>query len=234
MGVFLFLIFLSTILYFKGIQYFYVYFIALTAAVLSDLLFLKIRKIKFFFPSAALVTGSIIGLISSPNWDVIILACVLAMASKNFLRLDKKHVFNPAAFGLFFSHFLFKQDVSWWASSWQTLEGQFSIVTLVGFLILLLPGIISAYRMRRYINIFIFFITYNVLNWGVSTILDPTLIFFSLVMLPEPMTTPIKPPRQFAFGLVVMALVWLLGKTILPDIFIPALLLGNLIFFKFK
>jgi len=75
--------------------------LAVLSTVFSDFLFLKIRKVKLFFPSAAIATGLIIGLLTDPNlpFYLPVLASVFAMFSKNFIRMGR-HIFNPASFGL--------------------------------------------------------------------------------------------------------------------------------------
>ena len=42
------------------------------------------------------------------------LACALAMASKYLLAFHKKHVFNPAAFGVAVTGLVFGGYASWW------------------------------------------------------------------------------------------------------------------------
>ncbi len=58
------------------------------------------------------------------------------------------------------------------------------------------------------------------------------------------MTSPVNPKRQVLYGVAVASIVQLIAyppissnltnKGLLPDLFIPALLLGNLLFFKFR
>lgn len=224
----LFLIFLVGLWHYKSFLFFQTYFLAVIFTVSFDLLFLKIRKINFFPPYAALVTGSIIGLITSPNiaWYQLALVCALAMVSKNFIRFDNKHVFNPAAFGVLFSHIFFGQIVSWWGASW------FGFTPLA--LILLLPVYVSAYKMRRWKNIIAFLLVYHLLNINNGLVFDPTVIFFAIVMLPEPMTTPSRTSYQLLFGIFIAVMARFLNLSFLPDVFVPALLLGNLLFFKLK
>lgn len=149
------------------------------------------------------------------------------MISKHYFRFGKRHIFNPAAFGLFFSHLVFGENISWWAVSWQQLGTQ--NLQFIILLILILPGLVSAVRMRRFVSVLAFYLVSALFT---KTIFDPTIIFFSLVMLPEPMTTPSKPTEQFLFGISVAILSFMI-KFPLSDIFIPIILLGNLAFFWF-
>lgn len=151
------------------------------------------------------------------------------MFSKHYVRFGNRHIFNPAAFGLFFSHLVFGENISWWAVSWQqfgTQNPQFIMYPLI----LLLPGLVSAVSIKRFANILAFYFMYVLFT---KTIFDPTVIFFSLVMLPEPMTTPSKLIEQILFGISIAFFSFIISiiRFPLPDIFIPVLLLGNLAFF---
>lgn len=239
----LFLIFLSSLFEFKSFQAIVAFAVILLSTLISDFIFLKIRGIKLFFPSAAIVSGTIITLLSLPALPLYIPISIgiLAMFSKNFIRIENRHIFNPAGFGLLSGSLIFSQTISWWAVSWQ---GKL----LISFAILLLPGIISLIRLKRF-QIFSFLIFYAFLNFFLlrqplnGTFIDPMLIFYSLVMLPEPMTTPNNHFRQITFGIFVAVFAFLISSPFIVaklhlvsvlDPLIFSLLLGNLIFFKFK
>ena len=220
--------------------------LAVLSTVFSDFLFLKIRKVKLFFPSAAIATGLIIGLLTDPNlpFYLPVLASVFAMFSKNFIRMGR-HIFNPASFGLLLTSVFLGASISWWGVAWQILDFS-KFQTLIPFLILLSPAFVSIFRMSRFRIILSFLFIYLLgqsiffKSLNIQTILDPTLVFFSIVMLPEPMTTPNNHLRQILFGGAVGFLVVLLSIFLLPiinlsiDPLIISLLLGNLLFFKFR
>ncbi|MBI4009055.1 RnfABCDGE type electron transport complex subunit D [Candidatus Roizmanbacteria bacterium] len=222
--------------------------LAIGLTTIVDILLLKLRKIEVFFPSAAFVTGSIIGLLHGPNLPIytLFVVIILAIFSKHFLKVSNKHVFNPAAFGLFIGSLLFGVDVSWWGVSFQQLRVT-NVFLSFSFLILLVPGYVSLIKMRRFRIIFSFLISYWAINYLFNrtiTLLDPTVTFFSLVMLPEPMTSPSKPIQQVLFGIFVAVFTLVISSSILnsrflilnsfPDPLIGALLVGNLLFFKWK
>ncbi len=231
MIIFLLLLSISAIIHYSFISYLQAFLVALVSTIMFDLAFLRLRKVALFFPYSAIITGVIIGLIASPylSWYQLIITAGLAMFSKNYLLFKNRHIFNPAAFGLFFSHLIFSNTISWWAVSWQQLNVQ-NLSAIIYILILLLPGLVSIVRMRRFVNILAFYITYALLN---QTIFDPTAIFFAFVMLPEPMTTPSKRTDQFLFGISIAVLSFII-RFPLPDVFTPVLLLGNLIFITIK
>ncbi len=225
-------------------------FLAVCSAVLADILFIKIRKTPSFFLSAAFVSGTIIGLLSGPNlpWYEPVLAAVLAMLAKNFIRLDNRHIFNPAGFGLLATSALFQHNVSWWAVSFQKLTN-LSLDLFVASIILLSPAIISVVRLRRFRITILFLIVYTISTSFVLlmhqnlpfsqllsiTAFDPTVLFFSLVMLPEPMTTPHKHVYQIFFGATVALISTIISLpqfSGISDPLIASLLFCNLIFIK--
>ena len=259
LGIFLALIFITAFLNNPSLKVILVFVISILSVASSDLLFLKLRNIKPFFPSAALVTGSIVGLLTGPSlaWYAPIVIGVIAMFSKNFVRFSNRHVFNPAAFGLLVGYIIFNQNISWWAVSFQ----QFSIFNpstssgqvfqfSIPFLILLSPAFVSLIRMKRYRITLSFLAIYILLNQFLNPkssilnlITDPTILFFSIVMLVEPLTSPNNHIKQILFGVVVALLSIFVSSPIinsqlsilsLVDPLIFSLLLGNLVFFKFR
>jgi len=221
------------------------------SAMGADLLFAKIRKKNLFVPSAAATSSFIIVLLTDPSLPIYIpiSAAVLAMFSKNFIRRGR-HIFNPAAFGLVLTSVIFLTPVAWWGPG--SLFG-LSAKFLPLFLILLSPILVSGIRMKRYFTILFFLVSYTASNLiflivtkntiDASIILrliwDPTIIFFAIVMAPEPMTTPYSRKNQILFGVFIgllaitssrlLSLVPVIGAL---DSLILSLLVGNLLFFK--
>lgn len=243
-GFFLTLIFITAFINNPSQKILLVFLLSIVSTVTSDLLFVRLRNIQPFFPSAALVTGSIVGLLTSPylSWYVPIVVGIIAMFSKNFIRFSNRHIFNPAGFGLLVGAIIFGYAISWWAVSWQ----QFRIHNsefIIYFLILLSPSLISSYRMGRYRITVAFLLTYFVLIFLpntkyliLNTILDPTILFFSIVMLAEPLTSPNNHMKQILFGVFVALVSILASSPILNslDPLIFSLLLGNIVFFKLR
>lgn len=231
-------------------------FTTLTVLILSvglmalfDLLLCYIKNNLFFFPSAAIVTGLILTLIIDPSvpWYYITLIAALSMTIKNLVRISNRHIFNPIAIGLFLAAILLDRHlVAWWGVSFQNIN-QLTIRNILFFLILLLPGLVSAYRLRKYYSIITFILTTILisqifytgfsLQGIVGTLLTPSFIFFALVMLPEPMTSPVRHKMQILYGMVVAIASFALS---IPRLDIPVdplvfgLLVGNLVFFKMR
>ncbi len=249
MSLALILIFLSAFGRLPFPQYVYILILPVASCLLFDLLISYIRIKKLFVPHAAFVTGMIIALLVSPNltWYKIISICLISIATKNFVRVSNKHIFNPAASGIFIGGLIFNQNVSWWGVSFQDLN-TLTVQTIILFIILLSPLYISVLRIKRHFTILAFLLVNTLLTLIASgkfspnilslVLLNPTTIFFSTVMLPEPITSPSERKRQIFFGATVGILTFIIGSpfiyntVFIPDVFIISLLIGNLVFLK--
>lgn len=254
LAVLLVLVLLSALAVYPRLTNLVVVGIAVTSTVLCDVLLTYVGKKVWFPPYAAVVTGLIIGLIIDPHapWYSIAMIGAIAVASKQFLRTNNGHIFNPAAFGLVLGGIILQQSVSWWGVSFQhLLTGD--TLTIVSFLILLLPLTISAVRLKRLGSIGSFLLFFAILSYIATsdstrslqtfflTLIDPTVLFFALVMLPEPRTSPSDLRRQVFYGAVVAIVATILGTPsvgqtlvswgLLPDQLLVALLVGNALFF---
>ncbi len=238
-------IYLTALIYSPTLSNLYLLFSVVGFTVFFDLLFTFMRKRVFFIPYAAIATGLIIALIIDPSalWYQIVVICAIAMGSKNFIRISGKHILNPAASGLFIGGIVLNLGVAWWGTSFQEII-KFEFKNLIFFSILLLPSLVSAYRMQRFGSILSFYTVYLVSTFILNpnlisssflqTLLNPSIIFFATVMLPEPMTSPVNLKRQIFYGVVIAIITFILRRGLFPDLLTPALLLGNILFFKYR
>lgn len=203
-----------------------------------DLLVTYLRKGRLYFPASSFVTGFLIGLIFSPTepvW-VFILAAALAVFSKQFIRArEHQNIFNPAAFGILLTSMLTGVPVAWWGVSWSPWV--IAIIVSVSY---------TLYQLKRLwlpITFILLYSIYHFVNVRDSSFLplvfDGTVFLFVFVMLPEPITSPAVGKWKYTFGPLVLLLavgLGLLGRLgiVLPDVFLPALLLGNLVGFLAK
>lgn len=231
----LILIYLLALKQYPTLSSVYMLIASLGFTLIFDLLFTYLRRKQLFLPLSGVVSALIIALLVDPQvlWYQIAAICAMAMASKNFIRVEGKHIFNPAAFGLLLGGLVFNLPVAWWGASFQDIS-TLRIDSILSFLFLLTPALISFYKMKRFGSILSFLFLYNLLS-GFKLIFDPTTIFFALVMLPEPMTSPFNLKKQVIYGVIVAISALILSYlTLLPDVLIPALLIGNLFNFFFK
>lgn len=155
-------------------------------------------------------------------------AAAWAMASKYIFALNKKHVFNPAAFGVVFSAFVLGVPATWWVGG---------TVALLPFVFI--GGLLIVRKIRRFdlaTTFVVAALVTAVLTGSASagtsilqTFLHSPIFFFAGVMLIEPLTIPSDRWHRVIYGALV-------GFLFAPNIHIGsfyttpelALLIGNL------
>lgn len=212
-------------------------FLILGFALFLEYLFWKIRRVEPFLPSAAVISALIIFLLADKNSpiELVLVAVFIAVALKQMLRPGGNHIFNPAASGLFGAG-LVGLPISWWGVNWGTIP----LITTI-----ILAGFVSLYTIRQQ-NIVLPFILISFLastvflgemQAAVRQMLVGSFWFFTLVMLPEPMTAAHFPNTRLLYGALVAILPFLTLESGFPDPLIASLLIGNLaarVFESFK
>ena len=212
-------------------------FVSIAAAYISNYLFSKIFKAATNIESV-FITALILVLIMPVKFPTdttfIALASVLAMASKYFLAINKRHIFNPAAFGATIMFFVSDQAASWWIGT----------PTMLPFV--LFGGLLVLRKIRREKLVFNFLLVYLFIVAAGSifrdgslafvipawqlTVFNSALFFFMFVMLTEPLTSPATKKLQKYYGYIV-ALFYVVPQAGLISVNIPpetALCLGNI------
>lgn len=181
------------------------------------------------------ITAFILALLISPvaptdaaGVEFLVFASVWAMASKYLFAIGKKHLFNPAAFGIALSALLIGQSATWWVG------GNMPLLPLV-----LGGGLLIARKIRRFDLVFAFTIvalltiaitaTGNGFTAMEKALTHSPIFFLGLVMLTEPLTMPPSRLLRLIYGAMV-------GFLFAPNIhigslyFTPeiALLVGNI------
>jgi Na+-translocating ferredoxin:NAD+ oxidoreductase RnfD subunit len=155
-----------------------------------------------------IITGLIIALILSVTtpWFTVAGTAAIAILSKHLLVYKKKPIFNPAAFGLLLSIYIFQTGQSWW--------GAFGDLPVWMIIFLLIGGYLVTDRVNKYPQVFSFLGTFFILlflmgqlNIGDATdALRPPFInaalFFGFFMLTDPPTSPAKYKNQVMFGVL--------------------------------
>ncbi|MBY0472892.1 hypothetical protein K2Q00_01225 [Patescibacteria group bacterium] len=159
---------------------------------------------------------------------MLVIASVVAIASKYVLTIDKKHVFNPAAIGVAVTGVVFGTYASWWVG------GTLSLLPFV-----FIGGLLVVRKVQRFDQLWVFsavalagvaihFLPHNPFNSIWQTILHSSLLFFVSIMLTEPLTSPITRMHRFIYAGIV-ALFFIPEVHIMSFYFSPetALLVGN-------
>jgi len=155
------------------------------------------------------ITALILALIISPskpfnNLDFIFFASLIAAASKYIIAINKKHIFNPAALGVFIASLMFNKYASWWTGTFYMAP----FALIAGFLIvrkLQRESLVLSFLITSVSLIAINGIIYDkdILFLLKQLIIDSPLIFLGTVMLTEPMTTPPKNNLRIIYGTMV-------------------------------
>lgn len=135
---------------------------------------------------------------------IFIIAGGVAMASKYLLAINKRHIFNPAAFALVLIGIMGSGQGVWWVGN----KFMFPLVIIVGLLIIR--------KLRRFHLFFTFLIVSvtTILGYGVLNKANPIdilplivtsypILFLGTVMLTEPVTTPPSTKLQMIYGAIV-------------------------------
>ena len=201
--------------------------IALVTTIILDVLINYIKKKKFIPPDSAVITALFIAtaLAIGTNWYITLIASAIAILTKHLIKINNRHIFNPANIGLLFVGLLFSSTIGWWSAQ-------------INWLVIIF-GIFIAYKVKRFYIIIPYLITGLILSLIyvliTKTILSLGILFLSInlffmfFMLTEPMTAPPRKKSQIVYGIVAAVL------TLLFILFIPrieasigALVLSNL------
>ena len=201
--------------------------LAVMTCALGDMVAAYLKTRKRTMPESALITGFIIGLVlsSASPWFFFVAAGLIALLSKHLLRIHGKHIFNPAAFGIFMIVLFCGQPTAW--------QGGYLWYILVP------AGGYFVWRIRKgavvYSYAIAYIILYGVRAWSGHTSFMNDIVyanyFFIFIMLIEPKTSPVTRWKKWFFGAAVCSIAFIFYGMALPyDALLPALLIGNLFF----
>lgn len=154
----------------------------------------------------ALILALILDPVSYTDIDgigVLVFASIWAMASKYIFAIGRKHIFNPAAFGVALPALLLDHPASWW----------------VGGNVILLPlvvagGLLVVRKLRRFdlvaafalANLAALAATTEPAHFGQAvslTLVGSPFFFFAFAMVTEPLTAPQSGWGRIVFGALV-------------------------------
>jgi Na+-translocating ferredoxin:NAD+ oxidoreductase RnfD subunit len=181
--------------------------VAVGVAALIDLPILRWRDAKWVFPSGAILTGLIIGMILSPHepWHVVAIASAAGIVSKYVLRTRSANVLNPAALALLIAFLAFGAEESWW--------GALPDLPLIALAFVAAGGLYVANHLKKMPAVVAFLFAYFAAFTLASYAGDPltvwevfrtpdlhAVIFLALFMVTDPPTSPPKAREQMIFG----------------------------------
>jgi len=182
---------------------------SVAAAMLVDAPILRVREGVWTFPDGALLTGLFVAMILSPHepWYVGAVTSVVAIASKYVARVRNANVFNPAAFALVATFYVFDTGQSWW--------GALAELPPIALAVLFATGIFITRRVNKTAAVLAFLGSYYLLFTITAFLGAPSRVaalyrapdlhaalFFAFFMVSDPPTSPPKARDQITFGAV--------------------------------
>ena len=182
------------------------------AAMLADVVILKVQKKKWIFPDGALLTGLIVAMILSPHepWYVAAITSVIAVVSKYVFRVRTANVFNPAALGLVATFYWFNTGQSWW--------GALPELPILVVAVLFAAGAFIIDRVNKvpavlaFLGAFYLLVTISAFVGNPARVAElyraPDLhmaLYFAFFMVTDPPTSPPAHRDQLVFGVIVGA-----------------------------
>lgn len=208
---------------------------AMVVAMLVDAPILRVREREWVFPDGALLTGLIVALILSPHepWAVTAITSAVAIVSKYLFRVGRANVFNPAAFALVATFYVFDTGQSWW--------GALPEIPPAALAVLFATGLFITRRVNKMPVVLVFLGAYYLLFTITAFFGDPARVaalyrapdlhaalFFAFFMVTDPPTSPPKHNDQLVFGVIVAVASYGVFELIGAAYFLLAgLLVGN-------
>jgi Na+-translocating ferredoxin:NAD+ oxidoreductase RnfD subunit len=186
---------------------------SILAAGAIDLIVLRLRNAAWEFPSGAVLTAMIVAMVvrAQEPWYVPTITAVLAVSSKYLLRTRQANVFNPAAFALVVMFYLLPMGQSWWGALPDVEPVWLRAALLLG-------GVYIANRVNKLPLVLSFLGAYFALFTIAAFVGDPravaeifrspdvdAVLFFALIILTDPPTSPAKYSGQWIFGVITAA-----------------------------
>jgi enediyne biosynthesis protein E5 len=182
--------------------------ISIIPAVSLNSLIAYLKTKRFKITDSSIISGLIIGYVISAGepWWKLVSASIFAIGSKHLIRAKGRHLFNPAAFGIFLAAILSSAAAQWkGADLWR---------------IFVPAGIYFVWKIRKLELIAGYILSYLILFASYALIQNSPLFsfdvlkyqnwFFIFIMLIEPKTTPIPRKGKIIFGMAAAVLVFLL------------------------
>lgn len=154
-------------------------------------------------------------LLKTNSWQISLIASFLTVASKYIFRWNKKHIFNPSAFGIV-ACLLFTNDA--WLS-----PGQWGSDAVIFFTVITLGAIVVT-RVQKLDISLAFLLTFTgllywrqvyVLGWPVDhfihSVSTGSLLLFTFFMISDPKTSPDHPAARILWAVLIAAIAFYLA-----------------------
>ena len=236
------LIFSAVLSYEFGYDFLLQAIIGFTVAVIIDFILSYLFYKSKEFPVSGAISGLIVAnLFSQGSYLIVAIASVLAILSKQFIKYNNKHIFNPANFGI---------AIIGISSLFVPINA--SVTWLPGFVpgLLLILGFIILYRLRRweihityFATLFVLLLMYGLYNglpndrlieFVYKSITDGSMLYFVFFMVVEPVTNPVTRKGRIVYSLLIAVIAFsitftrfieyaLIYALFVVDLFVPVI-----------
>jgi len=194
---------------------------AVVAATIVDAPILRWREKEWVAPSGAWLTAAIVAMVLSPHepWWVPAVTAVVGIVSKYVVRVGSANVFNPAALALLVTFFPLHTGQSWW--------GALPELPIYAIAALLIGGVFITHRVNKMPAALSFLGVYYLLVTVIAFGGDPghvaelyrapdlhAALFFALIMVTDPPTSPPKPRDQMVYGAIAAVVAFTIFETV--------------------
>ena len=197
----------------------YKVFLVLSTVLITQAIWILIIKSSLKSLKSALITGLGLSILLQTGSDLTLIAAgVLAISSKFIIRINNKHLFNPANFGIIAGILLF-QDA--WISPGQWGSDAYFLLILSllgGFILFRIGRLDTSVIFLGSLFLLEFMRTYLYQGWGMDVLLHKfssgTLLLFAFFMITDPMTIPYSRKGRVMWSLLVSVLTFALSNWI--------------------
>jgi len=194
---------------------------AIAAAGVVDAFIIRWRQKEWEFPDGAVLTAMFIAMLFSTivPWGQVAITSVVGVASKYVFRSRWSNLFNPAAFAIVATFYIFGTGQNWW--------GALPELPVGALVILFATGIFIADRVNKLPMVLSFLGVYYTLFTITSYVGNPGLVaeiyrapdlhaalFFAFFILTDPPTSPVKYPHQILYGIIVAVTAYTIFETV--------------------
>ena len=183
--------------------------VCLVAAVVTEAAFLYFKTKKWQVTESAVIAGAIVGYVASSDeaWWKLALAAAFTIVLKHAVRWRNKHIFNPAALGLFVAVLALGVSLQWKGTYLWYLTAP--------------CGVYLAWKMRK-LEILAGYAGVSLLLFGAQALLQGVSLlnifgyfsyFYIFIMVIEPKTTPASRIGKYVFGAGLAGLIFLLNAS---------------------
>ena len=188
---------------------------AILCAGVLDGVILRWRRGRWEFPDGAILSAMLVAMVLSAQqpWHYTAITAVVAILSKYLFRSRAANVFNPAAFALVATFYVYDTGQSWW--------GALPASPPFAEIVLILTGLFIADRVNKMPMVLGFLGLYYALFTITAFVGQPAAVaevfrtpdaqatlFFSLFILTDPPTSPVKYRDQIICGVIVASVAY--------------------------